>query len=341
METHAIQIKCGCGTTIRSENVMGSMVYCHACNSYNIITNNKLFATAVTYKITRFEGKARDCRQVLFNYFYEHGDRELFNEMTRFSLERYYVPVREIGTGDKRQFIQLNESDSYVSVCLFPKSSVLEYSKIKSALPDSKTRDLNLADHRPLYEQRETEKVRFLPIDSSMSKIDCLYDLSHDQAIVRYLPVFILKTNLIDIVCIGTVESDNDDSFVILNKKEVDSVIGDKKIPPLTTRIKNWLIDNVLAFAGIALIIAAIYGVYKLFTIGVTARFIFELVMNIFAGIFMVCGTGLMLVVFIMAIWAIFKPATTLISSLRDALRGERYNKPNYKKGLTLMGLNK
>lgn len=341
METHALQIRCCCGTTIMSDNILGSMVYCHACDSYNIITNSKLFASAVTYKITRFEGNARNFRKVLFNYFYEHGDKALFSEMTSFSLERYYVPVREVGSGDKRFFVQLNETDSYLSATLFPTSPVINYSLVKNALPDSKTKDLNLTDHQPLYAQREAEKVRFLPIDISMSKIDSLYDLSGESAIVRYLPVFILKTNLVDIVCIGTVESDDDDNFVILNKDEVDKIIGDKKIPPLAIRVKTWLKDNILDLVGVAFVISVVYGVYKLFTIGITARFLFELMLTMFGALFGVFATAFMMGIFILALRIIFRPATTLIVSLRDVLRGDRYNRPNYKKGLTLMGLNK
>lgn len=338
MGTNIIQLRCNCGTTIRSENVMGTMVYCHACDSYNIITNNELFQQATSYRITRFKGKARDFRQVLFNYLYENGDVGLFNRMTSFTLDRCYMPVLEIGTGDRRQFVQLNETD-YVSKRIFKTKDTLEYLLTKRALPDSKTKSLNLTDHQPLYAQRETEKIRFLPIDIPMDKIAHNYVARYDTINIRYIPVFILKTNLVDIICVGSVDSGDDENFVILNRGEVYDAISRKKTS-LITDIKEWLKLNLLNLGILTIVGSVIYGIYKIFTIGITGRFLFELIMKTIQGIFTVLGTCLMLGILLVALWVIFKPAIVLIASFIKVFKGERHRKPNYRKGRALMGLN-
>lgn len=334
MEKNLVLIQCSCGLNIEPDNVMGTMVYCEGCDSYHVIRGNKVMDNAVLHKITRFTGGAREYRKLLLDYLYEHGEKTLFERMEVKSFKRYYVPVREIGQGNDRKFLQLNEADCSISELLFS-SPVLDVSLFKDSLPEDETFNLNITDHKPIYATAPDDRIEFLSIDVPMAKLDCRYGLDSSEVVVRYLPVFILETNLCSIVCVGI-----DKNFVVFNEKDVLEKISKNDVPSRMQRIKDSLFQILIVLCALAIVFAAGYGLYKLFTVGMTVGLLMELLMYAIGAVVTVTGAGFMIVLLCGCFIMISSPLVFLIDMVIANVQGNSYFHPNYKNGEILMNLN-
>lgn len=333
MGTNVISIKCSCGVPIDSENVIGSMVYCEACDSYKIISGCKILDNAAIYKINRFKSDSRECRQYLLDFLYQNGEKTLFDRLEVYGMKRYYVPVREIGEGEHRKLIQLNETNKSVADLMF-KTPVINMADIRMSISEEDASSLNFIDQRPIYQQKKEDQVELLPIDVPMLKLNYIYNLDKTETIIRYLPVFILETNLCNITCVGV-----DENYIVLNKKEVIEIIIKNESPTLWERIKSTAVDIIFIGITLAVLVAGAYVIYKLFTTGMTVMLFFETLMYAFKAFSLVLAVGLMIPL-IGALIAIFAPVMALIQAIVIVLRGDSYDRPNYKKGKILMSLN-
>ena len=259
-DINVISLKCSCGRPILSENIFGSMAYCEACHSHKLICNSSALKP-VFNKIAPFVRDSRYYRQLLLDYFMEKGDAELFKRMKWVhELKRYYVPVREIGAGSSRRLVALNHSNRDVYMGLFSNGSFL-VEQLQDSLPEDKFREMVVADYKPIYNQMAENEIEFLKIDVSMDKLDYQYQVDQKESlVVKYLPVFILETNLCKVVCIGS-----DEHFIVWNEKDVlQSIHIDIRKKFKFVTLFSWLEK----IGALGLVGAIVYGIYTFFTMG-------------------------------------------------------------------------
>lgn len=339
MKADFITLKCSCGRPIQPENIFGSMVYCDVCGAYKVLMNNDILKP-VFNKIVPFPQNARYYRQLLLDYFCRYGDAQLFKRLKLTTgLKRYYVPVREIGSGMNRQFIALNEANKEIYNALFY-NGILKINNWENALPEEKIRNLLITDHRPIYTQTVDDRVEFLNIDVSMYKLDQLYHIDQNQSlIIKYLPVFILGTNLGDVVCIGV-----DENFVIVNEDEVRAVIC---VPPKVSWLKKSK-EKIKDAAGILLFLCVvagiIYGIYYFFTVGLTFSSFFNGLFKIIlwsgGAILLALWCLLWIALYIGGFILIFAPILCLIIAFMSVVKENKARKaPNIQHGKKMLKL--
>ena len=335
-EINIISLKCSCGRPILSENIFGSMAYCEACHSHKLIGDSSTLKP-VFNKIVPFVRDARYYRQLLLDYFMKRGDAELFDRMKWVhDLQRYYVPVREIGSGSSRRMVALNQSNKDVYIGLFSQGPI-DIGKLRESLPEEKFREMVVADYKPIYQQMSENEIEFLKIDVSMDKLDHQYQVDqHESLVVKYLPVFILETNLCKMVCIGF-----DEHFVVWNEREVLQAI---QIDVRKTKFKLATLFSWIQVIGTFGVIAvAVYGIYRFCTMGLNFEIFIKLLLKGLFLAFLAVWCAIWIGLYIAGFLLIFSPLLLFVYSFIEICYLSRNNKypkgPNLRKGIMIMKL--
>lgn len=341
MNEKILQIKCGtCGHIITSEHIHGSIIYCTSCHSYKVLYDNRSLLKPVFYKIVRFQPEERYYREMLLKFFCEHGHKKIFDCLEVIQpLRRYYIPVREIITEDGNHlYVSLNNERSELVEKLFSKDNRISVSMLSQAIREEITSDLTVNDYRPVYTLDRKDQIEILPIDVSNGKIDALYNVNSEQMlIVKYLPVFILDTNLCQILCIGS-----DENYSIANRDEVLKAINPEKKQSVLKKCWRSIQDWGVMLFGLGVLLSLGYGVYKFFTVGfdsVESFFgtLFKIIFTALGAVFMVLWACLWLSLYVLGFALIFGPVYMFLYCI--FYRENSGNSPNEKKGRKIMNL--
>lgn len=330
MSNKILHIQCSsCGHTIRSEHINGSIVYCAVCHSWKVLEKNSSSLHPVFYKIIRFEHDRRYYLQLLLDYICKNGDEKVFNKMkVTKELRRFYMPVREIGTGSNRCYVPLNISDEKLNQYLF-ENGKLPVGRYGEAFSEADTKNLNMNDSKPIYAVSESEKIDFLPINVSLEKLDAMYDVNREEMlVVKYLPVFMLETNKCNFICVGANEK-----FHVVNQEEVN-----KAIKPIRQkwykRLHLDLVGGALGCTGILILVGGIIAlVYTLFTSG----HFWDILLKIIGYGFLAVWCAIWLGLYILAFIITFAPVVMFLVCLLTRTPKEKV--PNRRKGLKVLGL--
>lgn len=334
MESKIIQIVCGnCGHTITSEYIYGSIAYCTACTEYKykIVSNSQGIMKNVFYKIIRFESTDKHCREELLNFFYEHGDAKLFNDMKiKEDLKRYYLPVREIGSGKNRFYVPLNESHSELHSSLFHNNQ-LYVKEFNNILSEELFQPMNVLDFKPRYTHYAKDVVEFLPVNVSLDKIDALYGVDKNEMLtIKYIPLFTLKTTLCNFTCVGT-----GNNFYICDQENI--------LKAITLKKKKSTISTIIGYArnfgrilGILACVALVgWVIYQYYTGNVGDSFwsiLFNTIGFAFIAIWSVIWIGLYIIGFLL----IISPLLLLTFFIKNSSIKVH---PSMKKGRKLLNL--
>lgn len=277
-----IQIKCPtCGKIIGSEDICGTIIHCPGCHSYKVLSDNRSVLKPVFYKLYPHDDDSLFTKENFYESFVDQNNSEVFNVLKLTGpLRRYYLPMRQISKDGEILQIPLNKRETAEILSLMSVKSLYDPSD-KKMFDEGAVRDLVTTDFNPIYSKKKDDQVTFLPIDVSFDEIDASQGVNkNEMTIIRYLPISLLPTNLGTVVATGTGKN-----FRVVNNSEISYALWEKtrsnetdwneikdKVKNGAEKVKNFF-SFVIGFVVLAFII---YGVYTVFTTGITI----EKVMN-------------------------------------------------------------
>jgi len=320
-----IAYRCSCGAEIDADSIHGTIVECRYCHNHFVLPQNDSLLRPTFYKITRFEPKINRYTELLLDYLCRKGHYKLFNRLKVKGIKFYYVPTRLVGTGNYAYYVPLNESHNSVFANLFHNKRLYanEYAvSINGSLEDN----IKYEDYKPVY--NNNFKVEILPVDVSVEKVDALHGVNaQSMLIVKYLPFFVLETNLCNIECIGV-----DESFAVVNEKEVLKAIKDNFESNRLAELRDYLKDNAKTFVSLAIIGLVIYLVYSFFTMGISSiGHLLQVILGIIVIAFLCVWTVIWVGLYVIACYLVIAPVYHFLHCVFYREKTERV--PNADKG--------
>lgn len=286
-----IQIKCqSCGSTIKSDDIHGSIVYCKGCHSYKILSESSQTLQPAFYKIYHHPENVSDTNIHIYNFFNGIGDPKVFDNLeVTVATRRYYIPIREILRDGNRHYICLNEKDcSFLEP--FIRDNALDKSIVERIIDRRVEADLVSRDLKPIYRPKPENQATFLPIDVDLRRIDAIYEVDHTViSVVKYLPVSVIETNMGVIVSSGP---------VIFNREQIMANV--KECLEKKKESKRKFKETMSALGTLSVIAVVILFLYKLLTMGITVSGFFNAILAtvglVFIGIWAIIWLGLYLI---------------------------------------------
>lgn len=194
MKEVLLNSKCpNCGSAFEPDSIFGNLRFCKACKQWSIAYGNNgdnTFNENVMFRIVQFEVEQEQVKKDLYAYLLKECPLKVLKKITNISIEKVFIPVREIGSGDDRSIIPLNSQYSSVVLDLFegdaPKNQFAYVKPVgvwhDKLIPREKQKAISVDDVRSM-------NIKMEEIDVSKASVDTKYNILRDDYYrVIYIP---------------------------------------------------------------------------------------------------------------------------------------------------------
>lgn len=189
-------IYCPCGAGFRLNKsvdgygVNGNLYICPICKGVSYIDTHALLGNSYV-RYFPFTATIDDFKKVCLDYLLQRVDTKFFKLISEVKINRYYIPIREFGSGDSRFTIPLC-SNEYTAGLLSDKEMCTRYDALFFGF-DGK----NLTTELFANERNKTSDAvaqSFLPITVSNEMLRFEYDIEPQKYyVINYWPIFVMS----------------------------------------------------------------------------------------------------------------------------------------------------